>query len=163
MSKHCYEKSKEEKQICRRIFDNDGRSVFDYFSFKLSLPFVLPIILIVLVELVVTTAVVSYLVLDFTSENKIHPERNNLLGDLISSSMFLMIICLLNIHDFDPKSFCVMNPREKLCDPHRESLFCANTQNLNTETGMGNYLAQTQLPDNTLYDGHIGRPNGRSM
>ena len=90
--------------------------------------------------LIVTSAVVSYAVHYFTDENKSYSEQNNLLGDLFSSALFLLMICLLNSHNFDPKSFCLMNPLERMCDPYRESLSCAHTQNLNVKTQMGHFF-----------------------
>ena len=74
--------------------------------------------------------------------NKRHrqTDKNNVFGDLFSSFLFAIIICLLNFHFFNPKSFCLMNPLENMCKPHRESLSCARTNNLNLTTGMGNYF-----------------------
>ena len=145
-SEPCYEKSKRKKQVCHRIFDNDGRSVFDYFSSKLGIPALLPFIMVAILVWVATSAV-ARLVINYTWESTVntnkgfcHSERNNRIGDLFSSSMFLLIICLLNFHSFNPKSFCLMNPLEKMCDPYRESLSCAHTNNLNMETEMGNYF-----------------------
>lgn len=101
--------------------------------------------MIALVVLVATSAVASCFIFNYTRERNInkffcHSERNNLFGDLFSSSLFFTIICLLNIHSFNPESFCLMNPIEKMCDPYRESLSCAHIHNLNVTTGMGNYF-----------------------
>ena len=46
----------------------------------------------------------------------------------------------MNFHNFDRNSFCVMNPRERMCDPYRESLSCAHTHAFNVTTGMGHYF-----------------------
>ena len=119
-SKPCYQKSKEEKQFCRRIFDNDGRSVFDHLSSELAIPFVLPLILVGFLVLFVTSALVSYVIHNFTDEIKSNSERNNLFGDLFSSTLFLLMICLLNIDNFAPKSFCLMNPMERMCECNDE-------------------------------------------
>ena len=93
--------------------------------------------------LVVTSAVVSYVVHYVTQENKnsCHNEKNNLFGDLFSASLFLAVICLVNFYTFNPKSFCLMNPFENMCHPYRESLSCANTYNLNSTTGFGHYFS----------------------
>ena len=69
-----------------------------------------------------------------------HSERNNVFGKLFSSILFLVIICHLNFHRFNPESFCLLNPMERMCHPYRESLSCAQTQNLNTETEMGTFF-----------------------
>ena len=67
---------------------------------------------------------------------------NNLVGDLFGTITLLALICGLNFHTFDPKSFCLMNPREALCGPYREGLSCANQHEFNLTTGLGFYYAE---------------------
>ncbi len=142
-SEPCYKKSKRTKQVCRRIYDNVGNSIFDYFSTKLSISSVLPLIVVALLVLIAISAVASFVIRDYPSGS--HSDQNNLFGDLFSSLLFLVIICLLSFQTFNPESFCLMNPRERMCNPYRESLSCAHTHNLNITTQMGNY-----------YDGYAG-------
>ena len=131
------------KQFCRRIFNDHGLSIFDQFSSEFSAPSMLLFMLILLILLVVASSAVGYLSREnivCTTKGFCHSERNNLFGDLFSTSVFLMIICLLNIHSFKLGSFCLMNPLERMCDPYREALSCAHTHKLNAQTGMGHYF-----------------------
>ena len=69
-SEPCYKKSKREKQVCRRIFDNDGVSIFDHFSSNLAISTVLPLILVPLVVFIVASAVSSYVLRDYSQGSK---------------------------------------------------------------------------------------------
>ena len=70
-----------------------------------------------------TSAIVTYICYyirgetDQATKNFCRSGGRNLFGDLFSCSLFLIIICLLNIYSFDSESFCLMNPLEKMCDP----------------------------------------------
>ena len=120
---------------------------FPLFSSKLSIPSILPFVVVALVVFVATSAVTSSVIFYYAKESGVqtiksfcHSDRNNLFGDLFSSSLFLVIICLLNFNTFNRESFCLMNPLEMMCDPYRESLSCHHTNNFNIETEMGNYF-----------------------
>ena len=65
---------------------------------------------------------------------------NNFVGDMFGTFIFVVLICFLNFHNFNPKSFCLMNPREKLCDMYREELSCKNQIPLDP-SGMGHFYA----------------------
>ena len=78
----CYEKSKQTKQVCRRIFDDKGRSVFDHFSAELSVSLFFPSIMTLLVVLVVTSAVGSSIVRYYNQRttdetNKCHSDQGS--------------------------------------------------------------------------------------
>ena len=62
---------------------------------------------------------------------------NNYVGDLFGTVLFLALICLLNSAAFDPKSFCLMNPREALCRQYRDELNCKRQHEFNLTTGLG--------------------------
>lgn len=68
-------------------------------------------------------------------------DLNKLVGDLFGISAFLALICGLNSHSFDVYSFCLMNPRENLCQAYREGLNCKNHFEFNLRTGNGFYHA----------------------
>ena len=74
-SKPCYEISKQGKQVCRRIFDKDGRSFFDHFSAIVSIPSVLPLILVGLVLMVVTSTVASSVVRNFIGTKNVRRKK----------------------------------------------------------------------------------------
>ena len=100
-----------------------------------------------LVILVVASVVLSTALRINTRENTprtkkdfCHSDRNNLFGDLFSASLFLIIICFFNYHTFNPKSFCLMNPFEKMCGSYKESVSCTQTHNLSVKTGNGHYF-----------------------
>ena len=92
--------------------------------------------------LLVTSAVANSVILNYIQmSSACNSERNNLFGDLFSTSLFLTILCLLNFHTFNPESFCLINPAEKMCDPHREALSCAQQHNLNVTSEVEHYFA----------------------
>ena len=136
-SEPCYQMSRRKKEICRPVFDRDGRSIFDHLSSEL--PFT-HFIVVLLGILMLASAVASYGIRNQSGESVCRSERNNLVGDLFSSALFLIIICLLNLHTFNPHAFCLMNPTERFCDSYREGLTCASAYPLNVKTELGTYF-----------------------
>ena len=142
----CYEQSKSNKGICRRIFNGNSIPVFDEL-FTIQLQFPIHFVIVGVWMLSFISAVTTYgsqrqskgkLCLISCCDGK-RDFCRNLFGSLFSTITFLAIIFMLNLYSFNTESFCLMNPQENICNPYREKLSCAQYK-FNPTTSQGHFF-----------------------
>lgn len=122
--KSCYEKSVEQKQLCRRIYEEKKSSsvrIKGFFNGTLSLDFGTVFVLIVPLTLLLTildifiVGFISLRFLDDALENIIGLYNKESIIIFISVAFFAGSLVPLSTEKFSPKNFCILNRSEQIC------------------------------------------------
>ena len=128
--------------ICQRIFDESSLPAFDDL-FTVQLQFPIYFVIFGVWMLSVVSAVTTYGSQRHSKQKSCLISccegKNNLFGSLFSTITFLSIIFMLNFSFFKPESFCLMNPKESICNPYREKISCARYK-FNPTTSQGHFF-----------------------